>query len=396
MTKIIKLVEEKQLCSLPWVHTEIDLQNDYVKPCCKFTEKFGNVSDGFSTTWNNSYSNQLRQDLLNDINRIQCSSCNVGPEAFSYKKWKNDYYKNEYFFLDDSDTDIVETPHMFHINLSNTCNLACRMCDSTNSSKLAQMARKHDSMKGYLQILPHKKRISPEVLRGSFKNAKLVSFAGGEPTIDEDTLTVIKMIRSESTDITAINFSTNLTTINDDLLYELNDIASNKIVNVVLSISIDGPKHIHEYIRYHCSWDIMMSNIEYIKLKYPNIQFSANTTISAMNVGYVSDTLDSIHLLEKNYGVKIKRIMTSPVINKKYLHPGLLPEAIKQSYIDKIKSHDGDLTIKDSEYVLSTAIELLSKDYSTEREKFLNYMSEFDKIAGTSFIKTYPEFNYEP
>lgn len=387
MAKIIRLVEEHQMCSLPWVHAEIDLQNNSIKPCCKYLENLGNVSEGFTNVWMNQHTQQLRQDWISNITPTACSSCVVSDDAFSYKKWKNQLYTDNFDFLSTTESDAASTPSVFHFSLSNTCNLACRMCDSTNSSKLAQMARKHTSLQKYLAVIPPTKAINPETLRGSFKNAELITFAGGEPLIDDDTITVIKMIKEESTNLKLVNFSTNLTIINDALLSELNSMKG----TVSLSISIDGPVHIHEYIRYHCSWNKMMDNLAYIRKNYPRIVFAVNSTISVLNVGYVTEFLELLDKIQ-DAGVVITGLMTSPVLNKKFLHPGILPQEIKDMYIDKIKSYQGSASIRNSNFLLPTAIELLSKDVVGEIDGFVDYITEFDKVAGTSVVDVYPEF----
>lgn len=388
MTKIIKLVEEKGMCSLPWVHAEVDLQNNTIKPCCKYTKSLGKASDGFTNVWMNQQTEKLRQDWIANTPPSECSACIVGEDTFSYKKWKNKNYSEKFDFLNTTEAEQPNTPSVFHFSLSNTCNLACRMCDSGYSSKLAQMSRKYTKLQKYLSLVPNQRAINPEVLRGSFKNAEHITFAGGEPLIDEDTIAVIKMIREESTKLKIVNFSTNLTLINDELLEELNNLSA----VVSLSISIDGPVNIHEYIRYHCSWDAMMNNLSYIREKYPKIYISVNTTISVLNVGYVTDMLDLLDDIQKKYNVTINSLMTSPVLNKRYLHPGILPQEVKNLYLDKLNSYQTTSTIKDSNYLIPTAIELLSKTINGEIDHFIDYITEFDRVAGTSVIEVYPEF----
>ncbi len=388
MTKIIKLVEEKGMCSLPWVHTEIDLQNNSIKPCCKYTENLGPVSEGFTNVWFNERSSQLRQDWINGVNRQECKSCDVGSDAFSYKKWKNKFYSEKFDFLEQIDVETPQTPSIFHFSLSNTCNLACRMCNPQQSSKMAQMVRKHSELKKYLYLQPHQKKTNAEVLRGSFKNIEYITFAGGEPIIDDDTLAVIKMVKAESTKLKAVNFSTNLTNINDELFAELNSLDA----IVGLSISIDGPPHVHNYIRYHCEWDTMMKNLAYILKNYPKIRFSTNTTVSAFNVGYVTDTLDTIQKLQQEFNVNFHSLMTSPVLDKQFMHPSILPQSVKDQYLEKINKYNKTLILKDSDYLIPTAIEMLNGKVDASLDTFIGYVNEFDRIAGTKTTDVYPEF----
>ncbi len=389
MTKIIKLVEEKQMCSLPWVHVEVNLQEDSVRPCCKYIGNTGKVSDGFTNTWMNEENKNLRQNWIDGVPVSKCSPCAVNKESFSYKKWKNEKYSQKFDFLNVIDVEQPITPSVFNFTLSNTCNLGCRMCDPRNSSVLAQISRRNPNIQKYLGLLPEqKKSVDVEALIGSFENTEFIIFGGGEPLIDEDTIKVIKLIKSESSKLKLVNFSTNLTVINDDLLYELNGIQA----DVLLSISIDGPERIHEYIRHRCSWNIMTNNISYIKEKYPNIKFSVNTTLSALNIGYVTETLKTLYDLQQKHDISFKSLLVSPVLNKKYLHPGVLPEKVKKLYLDKIKSDQSIYSFPDSHSLLPTAIELLSKDYEGDRAAFIDYINQFDVIANTSVTETYPEF----
>jgi sulfatase maturation enzyme AslB (radical SAM superfamily) len=388
MTKIIKLVEERQMCSLPWVHTELSMQHDNVKPCCKYRNTLGKISDGFTNVWYNDQAKKLRQDWLDGVSIPECASCDVAPEAFSYKKWKNNAYKGFFSFLDEVDVENPPLPHIFHISLSNTCNLACRMCNPLQSSKIAQMTRKSPELQKYLYLQPHQKKIDPEHLRGSFVNANMVTFTGGEPMLDDNIIDIMYMLKEEAKDLKGINFSTNMTTINDELLTVLCSIGC----EAKLSLSIDGPRNIHEYIRYHCSWDTMMDNLEYITKKYPTVTYSLNTTVSNLNVGYITDTMDTIQYLQDRFNIKFHRLMTSPVVDKKFLHPGVLPDDVKKRYLDKLTNYENKLDILDSHLLIPTAIEMLSKSLEEEQPRLVGYLNEYDRIAGTSAVEVYPEF----
>jgi sulfatase maturation enzyme AslB (radical SAM superfamily) len=196
------------------------------------------------------------------------------------------------------------------------------------------------------------------------------------------------MIKQESTRLKGVNFSTNLTNINDELFLELNELDA----IVVFSISIDGPPHIHDYIRYHCEWDTMMRNLGYIIKNYPRIKFATNTTVSIFNVGYVTDTLDTIDRLRQEFNIPIRSLMTSPVVDKTFLHPSLLPQEIKNQYLEKINSYTKTLNVKDSDYLIPTAIEMLNGSVNDSLDRFIGYVTEFDRIADTKTTDVFPEF----
>ncbi len=387
MTKIIKLVKEQEMCSLPWVHTEVNLQSNQVQPCCKYGDSLGKLSDGFANVWLNDASGQLRTDWRNGVSVNNCSACHVNSDAFSYKKAKNGIYSKHFDFLEQEVEDSF-LPSVFNFSLSNTCNLACRMCGPRNSSKLNQLTKKNTSLQKFLYLHSEKNKISMDSLKGSFENARLVSFAGGEPFLDDDILSIIRMMKRESSNLTNINLSTNLTIINDDLLEELYTSGA----SVRLSFSLDGPKHINDYIRHHCDFNLMMSNLDYINRKYPNFFYSVNTTISILNVGYVTDTIDVIDDIKKNKNIKLQRVLSSPVVDKTFLHPSLLPEHIKKTYLDKLMSYKFKSNIHDAEYIIPTAIAMLTSPVNDTFDNFIGYTKAFDLAVGRSASSVYPEF----
>ena len=388
MTKIYKLVQENKICSLPWAAAEINFQHNNIKPCCKYSEKLGDVSDGLFNVWVGPKSQQLRKDILHNFNSTGCRACDVVDGEFSYKNWKNSLWQKEFDFFYQLDTDNVELPRIFNISLNNTCNLACRMCNPGHSSKISDMVRKNNNLKQFYFLPISTKDINLESLRGSFANTEMVTFSGGEPTINNDCLEVIKMIEYESKNLRVINMSTNMMRINHEMMSKLNNM--NK--NVVLSVSIDGPPSIQEYIRHMSNWDTILENLILIKDLYPNIKFAVNSTISILNVGYVTETLDLIHEIHHKHDIVWQGFMTSPVLDKKFLHPALLPPSIKKLYKQKILEYQSKIFIKYSETYLPTAMSMLDDQIDESLDRFINYTRIFDKQVGTNIIKIYPEF----
>lgn len=378
------LVIDQDMCSLPWLHAEINLQNNLVQPCCKFKGSLGNVHDNFTDTWYNKEFTQLRKDMVSNNHIDACSACHVPKDVFSYKKWKNKLYTH----MMSVDVDSPILPKVFHFGLKNTCNLACRMCNPGLSSKLDQLTKKSNILQKYFPIQVTDNKFNIENLRGSFSNAEHVTFAGGEPTIDDDCLALIKIIKQESTKLRSVNFSTNMTRLNHELLQELSDLPG----KVMLSVSIDGPPKIHEYIRYKCNWNEIIDNLMCIRKQYPKILLSINTTVSVLNVGYVVESLDLFHNLEDMLEIKMHHLMISPVIDKEFLHPSILPDSTKALYLEKLSNYTGKCTIPESGNLIPTAIKMLSESPRSSMDNFKEYISEFDKIAGTDYKLLYPEF----
>ena len=379
------LVSSSNVCSLPWIHTEIDLQSHTIKPCCKYNVIAGHISETFPIVWFDKLAD-LRKKFINNDPIPECSACEVPDNAFSYKKWKNKIYDNAGFL--NTNENNIELPKIFHITLKNTCNLACRMCYPNNSTKLDKLIKKSEIlMKLYSPA--DTPRISIESLKGSFVNARHITIVGGEPLIDKDCIKLIEMVKCESPNLRSVTFSSNFVKLNYSLLEQL----SNLDAKIQFNISLDGTKSIHEYIRYGCNWENIIKNIIFVKANYPKIKFAINSTISALNVGYVVEMLTTFHELEIELGVKFTGHMSSPVLDPAYLHPGILPDNIKQLYLEKLKSVDvSKFTIPESANMIPTAISLLNTE-SDKLPLFKVFIDEFDKIAGTNLRLTYPEFN---
>jgi MoaA/NifB/PqqE/SkfB family radical SAM enzyme len=390
MKKLTDLAKD-DICALPWMHTEISLQNNFVGPCCKFRKNMlqGSQNKEFKIVWNNASFKKLRSDLLANKKVSECQSCDVREDEFSYKKFKHsNYIKNNMLDIDANNHGL---PKVFHFALKNTCNLACRMCSPGASSKLGEVVKKSDRLnRFYLNTYKNDFPIDIQTFKGSFVNAEQISISGGEPLIDTDCITLIEMIKEESVNLKFINFSTNMTKLNKKLLEFLSSF--DKSVNIIFSISLDGPKHIHEYIRYGCSWNDIIDNIKYIKLNYPNITFSINSTLSAFNIGYVEETLKEFHDMETQLGITFNNLMVSPVLFPKHLHPSIIPDKVKQTYLEKLQKIDtSNYSIPNSTTLITTAVELLTKPNQETPEQFFEFVTAFDNVAGTDFRQTYPE-----
>lgn len=377
-----KMVEEQNVCSLPWLHAEVNLQNNSVQPCCKYKGSLGQVSDGLSNVWHNNFQS-LRNDFVNGTIVQQCTACDVPEDVFSYKKWKNKTYIP---ILDIDNT----LPKVLHFSLRNTCNLACRMCGPNFSSTLAQLTKKSETLTKYIGVentIDNKFDINN--LAGSFNDLISITISGGEPLIGNDALELVKLIQHEAKNIRAVNFATNMSTLNTELF----DVLATLDCTVTFNTSIDGIKPVHEYIRHKSNYETIIENLRFIRTHYPTFKFGLNSTISILNVGYVSELLSELNNIKNNLDIEFTNFNTTPVLNRSFLHPSILPQEIKNLYMNKIKECTTKPSIKDSEMLLPTALFLLEQPSSNTVDDFVKFTNEFDRIAGTNILHVYPEFN---
>ena len=386
MIPLSKIVDQKGACSLPWILAEIQLHTDLVAACCKYEGNLGSLkTTEFPVLWYNKNYENLRTDMIAGVTVDECKECHMSTEIFSYKDKKNKDYRPLMTRVDASNPSL---PKVFHIGLKNVCNLACRMCNPNQSSKLDQFISKSPDLKKFYAVLTADNSVDPESLAGSFSEAIYVTFVGGEPMVDTDCLEILRLIKEESKKLREIIFVTNLTRLNHEIL----DIVYAMNIDVILAVSIDGPPDLQEYIRHFSKWEQIYDNMKYVRSKYPRIKFGFNSTISTMNVGYVSDTIKFLHDLEADLNVRFKYCNTSVVLDKEFLFPANIPEEIKSLYLEKLNNYSGPLSIPGTAQLLASAKGLLKEQPKKDFEQFINFISEFDKRAGTDYKIVYPEF----
>lgn len=365
------------VCSVPWLHTEINLQNNRILPCCKYTgESLGSPVD-FLQVWSGEKYSQLRQDLANNVHRTECRACDVATNSFSYKKFKNNSYKN---FHQDLSTNAL--PRVVHITLKNTCNFACRMCHPASSSKLHDLSKKSKFLTDLYQA-----KIDDEFhiksLSGIFGNLQQLTITGGEPLIDEDCIELLSMVERESSRFKSLTLSSNLSVIHPKIFSAL----QNSTAAININVSIDGPEHIHQYIRYGSNWNTITTNLK--KLKGICYGMGVNTTISAMNVGYLHELIEAIMLLESETGIEFTHLMPTPVLEP-HLHAANLPDNVKKLYREKLIALNKNYSLSGANTLIQTGISLLS-DTVESSITVAKFLQEFDQVAGTDYRTVYPE-----
>ena len=371
---------DQNLCSLPWLHTEVSLQSNNVRPCCKYKFPVKGV-ENFVKIWNGLEFSQIRETIKQGVLPAGCSACDVPADTFSYKSFKNDVYRKKF----NTPLDPIVLPKVLHITLKNTCNLSCRMCHPGASSKLHETSKKSKYLIKLYNYTPNNNRINIESLRSSVLNIEHITITGGEPLIDEDCYTLINLVKEISPNLKSISFSTNMTRVNQSLLLLLHSLP--RSIKIKFNISIDGPEHIHNYIRHGFKWNKLVENIK--QLKSVASSFGVNSTVSAMNVGYLSELISTLRTVENQAGIEFRHIMSTPVLES-HLHANCVPNNARNAYLEKLKAHT-DFGIQGSDILVNTAIHILNQPVGNTSSMF-EFLFEFDKVTGTNYATIYPEF----
>ena len=161
---------------------------------------------------------------------------------------------------------------------------------------------KHCSLVGNQDKLPSPFQISygnaiKELKDYYQKGARILFFEGGEPTLWKDGDKDLRDLILEGRRIGyfVIGYTTNGT----NVIYEDSD---------VISISLDGPKEVHDAIRGEGVFDTLMANLE--KTKHPNI--FANMVVMKYNMDKVRETAELVAMNKRIRGLMLNFITPPP------------------------------------------------------------------------------------
>ena len=186
-----------------------------------------------------------------------------------------------------------------------------------------------------------------------------------------------------------ILITTNGSIINNNLIELIHQFNS-----VHWTISIDGVKHIAEYIRYGSQWDIIDKNIH--KILSFNHSVALNTVISAYSVLSIASLVQYFASLKETYNNQPLELLCYVCEYPAHLAPTILPDQLKNIAITELTSAIDCLAIIENNPIrtLDTLIHLQknlidSTMNTTQLTKFKKFTTELDNIRNQSFKQTF-------
>ena len=357
-------------CSLPWVGLDISPQGKF-KPCCKYSN---NIADNINDYIISDELKTLRQDFLDGNKPNGCARCwrdeSVGIESKRQLDFK---YALNGVMPELDGFKIISMP------FGNTCNLACRICSSSASSKWLQEAIKLQDKIPDIVIRDHKKFYKDQAFMSeiinNIQNPILFEFPGGEPflTGKKEHLSFLENLVKHDVSNLKLHYVTNTTIMPDEEFWHI----WKAFKNVDLQLSIDGTNEHFEYNRWPANWGQSYRNIkEYQRLQkeYTNIQLSISHTVSIFTVYYLPEFLNwcqNEELPEPYLG-----LLSDP----EHYSIKSLPSAIANTIASKLTCQ----TLQPISNDLRTAN---GKDF----DKFVKYVTIIDEDRKQNFASTFPE-----
>lgn len=182
------------------------------------------------------------------------------------------------------------------IKFSNLCNLSCRSCSPTFSSKYAEVHNLRVPA-----VLSRDLSNEPEVWRGITDNIKkyidqgkfvIVTLFGGESLIQPGVSKLMEWVDQHNLKQSiSISVTSNLTRI--EKLKSLSEFR-----NLHLAASIDSVEQNYEYVRYPAQWSLIQQNLEQLAQLIKNRQinnFTVQPLFSLNNAFYLDEILNFWH-----------------------------------------------------------------------------------------------------
>lgn len=386
---------QKKLCPAPWRELVIgrDSQRIVLAPCCRFqywhpryqyllkekTATIGDVSASFKT---------LQTELLNHDSVIGCAKCDqeerLGKSSLRSKLIER-YSEDS---LGDSQL------HCLEISLSNRCNMACRICNSSNSrlwEKLYNNSFWQDGVADELSVprqqLDGEKKAKVDRWHIDLKcleslplrNLKRIKILGGEPFLDPMHLPFLIWLqaRVDRWEELQIEYHTN-----GSSLPPLEVVPFwQKCRSLRIALSIDAVGSLNEYMRVYSSWSQISKIVpqlhQLLKVHEVNVQFVVHSVLTSLTGLQFGKLIQWVY--EDGFNLGQTLLFTFDICNSpRYLHPSNLPLELRDLAIQRIIDLPSHLLPEEKKKALTNAFnqhdfdqnlfqELLQKTRSIDR-----------------------------
>lgn len=371
-------------CLAPW-HSILVRFNGDIVPDGVYTNRYGNIlTQELPDILNSAVSNHTKDKLRDGIIPDECSQC-VKKEVVvghSRRMFFRDILNP---MLEKDNYDYSKNFHdirFLEFNMSNVCNLKCRMCNGISSTAWVKDEIKLNELNIlYKRPVNHIEfgytNVSSEITDRLFqypeyfKNLSYVSIKGGEPYMEPSNKKILNRLIE-------LNLHKNITldvTTNGTLVdIEFHELAK-QFKHTKWTVSLEGTDKLYEYIRggKNFTFEQLEENIHTYKIFDRVIIAVTVMTYNVCQLYKIQNWYDNNK--ENNYSIYYNNVVATP----NYLNPRLLPDDIlsigkRQNNIDTI-NYTQD----------STLIDLLPV--------FVSFTRDLDNIRNTDVLDVCPELH---
>ena len=366
-------------CYAPWHSILVRFNGDLV-PDGVYTKRYGNLLESsLNDVLNSITASYTKDSMRNGVLPPECQQCalkeaSVGhSRRLFFRDILNPMLENTNYDYSKNFTDI----YFLEFNMSNICNLKCRMCDGINSSawvkdemKLAEdgnilQRRINDPEFGYTNK-------SEQIIEKLFEdptpllNLRYLSIKGGEPYMEPANKKILqKFIDLGIAQNITLDWTTNGTIV-DDEVHEL----ARQYGHTKWTVSLEGTGDLYEYIRGGNNFTFAQLNENLKQYDFDRIIIAV--TVMAYNIAHldkIQNWYDSVK--QENWDIYFNNVVAAPP----YLNPRVLPNEILQSI----------------EYKLPNINYTQSENSELYLQGLIYFTQRLDKIRNTNVLDYCPE-----
>lgn len=424
-------------CSSPWHHLKITYNGDY-KPCrwgkdsSQLTQTDNVSNSTIMQYYNSDEMKQLRMQFLNGNKPDLCKVCYY-EESSGKLNGRLKQLNKSGVLLDQFDLSLRSSPHYqnflysiehqgqadynpvdLQIDLGNTCNSACIMCNPVASSKLQADYKKLELIEPTLfksSTLYAPWTRNPALVDKFVKevselpNLKYIHFLGGETLYEESFYLICeKLIEAGIAENITIGTTTNGTIFNSRL---------EKIIKSFkefhLGLSIESVTELNDYIRYPSNIkDVLDVFSKFYELRsHSNLHLELRITPNIFTI-YEFDQLVE-YMLENNVMAESCNILYKPSV----LRMELLPDDLRQEAISKLEAlcnkhnflKSNIVNIRNNDYVRQVISDAtldylnflksytVPDDVEDQRKSLVKFLKAFESLRKNKIVDYAP--NYE-
>jgi MoaA/NifB/PqqE/SkfB family radical SAM enzyme len=358
-------------CHHPWLGLEITPQSEFLV-CCKWQ---GTRPTSWDEYFNSSEIKQVKQQMLDGQRPSACTRCWQEEDAgLLSKRLLGRQHRFQGLPWEQQPLKQVS------IAFGNTCNLACRICDSHSSSRWFKESQELKKTFPTFLVKPHNQFYKqPEFMRQLKQMTQAVDtveFFGGEPFISgiDEQIDLLDHLCEHGPERIRLDYQTNGTTWPDPRLQQ----RWSRFKSVNLGFSLDGTDVEFEYNRHPARWTQVQENLFRMRdlaRQSHNLSISITCTVSVFTIASLEDFIK--WCLRNSLPRPHLAILYDPY----YYDCRILPPAAKQA-------------ISTSQVIPENIKNWLnSQDKSHHIDDFRRMVSMQDAMRGENFSSTFPQLH---
>lgn len=304
-------MDQNYFCNQPWKYRVINISQEWFKFCC--------VGPSFPAA---SLSNidehpillKVKENFLNNTPPKECAYC------FNLEKAGSSSYRT--VIADTEVKNLTEGLVVIEINLENTCNLRCSMCDPKYSSRWKNNKIEVVENDTAIKNVEH----TINLIKNNASTLMRIIISGGEPSIIPNFYRLINSISKHLPGNAWIYINTNgmfNERLGSKFILTIQELS--KTHNVLLYWSCDGFGDVGEFLRDGLEYETFKSNMR-MMMSETKAHHTLQITTTHMNLRSQIDLIEDLHNTVGK--IAIKKLFT--VIGKEFMHPKILGHKIKE------------------------------------------------------------------